>query len=159
MEGSDAAWTAGGMGLVGLGYGAVKLVAYARSRWFSQSDHEGQTAYAREKERRRDASDEAWAVADKVAEQNVAERAARHEAEARYEKMLDISEERERECSRRLSACEAELAATQATLRMVVAWARAQKNPLPFPMDEPPSAVHRALAAQPPKPQPKGDQP
>lgn len=133
-------WVAAGAGVIAVGIGGTKLVEAGVRAWgkwrkartvAASEDAEASTAH--QQKVRRDAADEAWAVVDRLtAELSGYDSKLKAILETHAGKIKDI-EARERECSEDRALEREQHATTKAFLRMMVSWAKKQKNPPPFP--------------------------
>lgn len=124
-------WVAGAMSIVTISLAALRVYDYykkKRSAWtkddYAHQQEVKQDLTEEQREARRDSATEAWQVVDRLTK----------EVEGHGAKLREI-EERERKCSEDRAEEQAAHAQTRTMLRMLVAWARKQRNPPPIPED------------------------
>jgi len=106
-------------------------------------------------EKNRSAATEAWEVVDRLNKEFEKQTAKFNEVEKKCDDAIAAAESRERDAVVRASRCETEHSATRAILRVILAWAKSKKMPIPEGLEEQindlvpgGSGLHRPISPQ-----------
>ena len=117
-------WVAAALGAIMVAYAAARFYFHVKATRRSDAAEQDQHDESKEARRRRAASEEAWQVVDRL-----------NKVIEGYGPKIEALEQKADAAESRAAQCQQDHAATLAALRIVVAWGRAQKNPLPLPDD------------------------
>ncbi len=162
-------WVAAGLGAAGVVYGGIRVLDYYRRKkikWQTAENdlvaHIKDRSAEQQREARRDATDEAWQVVDRLTRELEAFDGKLKLILLAHAQKINEIEARERECAEDRATEVANHARTKTVLYMMMAWAKKQKNPLEVPdellahlsSDLPPgSNMHRVLPLEPHDPE------